>query len=428
MQLSRYLTVFPCPENIGSNYIYSTKRGSLVKVSDALLAELRSGRLDPVRAEQLERIGILVSDPATELEEMRDKLADAANRQRKFNVTAVLNLDCNLACPYCFEERFRRSQYMTGETARLLLEKQLLPQIGLGRDLHVDFYGGEPLLSLPLLKEIAAAASAAAQEQGVAFTFDLFSNGTLLTRQVAEELRPLGLRGARMTLDGPKHIHDRQRPFVSGKGSFDVIVSNLKAVWDLVAIQVTGNFGPDNWREFPLLLDQLLAEGIGPEMLDVVHFSPIMPKAGASPHHGGHCLTGTDPWLLEAVPFVREETLRRGFPTVKVTMSACVVDFDHDYVVNYDGSIYKCPVFMGNPGLAVGTLTDGIGDYSIFHALDRWQKEECLECPYLPICFGGCRFLALQKGGTMADIDCRRDYFDATLERLILQEQRYRKN
>lgn len=427
MQLSRYLAVFPSPDTANTNLIYSTRRSSLVRVSDALLAEIRAGLLDPERTAQLARIGILV-EPAAELTETRALLADAAVRQRKYNVTAVLNLDCNLACPYCYEDQFRRRQYMTRETALLLLEKQLLAQIAMGRDVHVDFYGGEPLLSIPLLKEIAAPAAAAAQAQGVSFSFDLFSNCTLLTRKVVEELLPLGLRGSRMTLDGPREIHDQQRPYISGRGSFDTIIANLKEIHDLVAVQVTANFGPDNWREFPRLLDHLLAEGITPAMLDVVHFGPIIPKAGegTSPHHSGHCLSGAEPWLLEAVPALREEALRRGFPTVKLSMSACVVDFDNDFVVNFDGSIYKCPVFMGYPELAVGTLADGINDYSRSHALARWQNDDCLECRYLPLCFGGCRFLALQRGGAITDLDCRRDYFDAVLEELVLQEQRYK--
>jgi uncharacterized protein len=427
MQLSRYLRIFPDAGIPGSHLVYSTRRSSLARVSDSLLAAMRSGNLDPARSERLARIGILTPDPEAEVAEMRQVLRGAADRTRKFNVTAVLNLDCNLACPYCYEDRFRRSQYMSPETASLLLERLLLPQIALGRDLHVDFYGGEPLLSLALLKEIADKAASAAATRGVAFAFDLFSNCTLLTRRKVEDLLPLGLKGVRMTLDGPKEIHDRQRPFVSGKGSFDTIVANLKEIHDLVAVQLTGNYGAGNWREFPRLLDHLLAEGITPAMVDLVHFGPIMPKAGegASPHHGGHCACGTEPWLMEAAVTLREETLKRGFPSRKVAMAACVVDFDNEFIVNYDGAIYKCPMFMGYPELAVGTLLDGIGDYGASHGLDRWQNEECLACPYLPLCFGGCRFFPLQREGEISGIDCRREFYDATLEEFVLQEQRY---
>ncbi len=416
-------------ENPGQSLIYSTRRGSLVRVSDSLLASIRAGHIDPEVAERLARIGILVPCPDAELAEARGLLSDVAERKGLFNITAVLNLDCNLACPYCFEDDFRRKQKMSDRTAGLLIERQILPQIERGRDIHIDFYGGEPLLTLPLLKSIAAPVAVACLERGAGFTFDLFSNCTLLNRTVVEELLPLGLRGARMTLDGPREIHDRQRPFVSGRGSFDTIVANLKEVYDLVAVQITGNFGPDNWREFPRLLDHLLVEGIKPEMLDLVHFSPIMAKSGdnATPHHMGHCATGSEPWLLEAGPYLREETLRRGFPAKKISMSACVVDFDNDLIVNWDGSLYKCPMFMGYPELSVGTLEDGVADYGESHAIgSRWQNDECLECPYLPICFGGCRFLSLQRGSSIRDIDCRRDYFDTLLESFVLQEQRYK--
>jgi uncharacterized protein len=194
-----------------------------------------------------------------------------------------------------------------------------------------------------------------------------------------------------------------------------------------VAVQVTANYGPDNWREFPRLLDHLLGVGITPAMIDLVHFSPIMPKAGqaAAGHHGGHCVTGTEPWFLEAAPYLREETLKRGFPARKVSMAACVVDFDNELIVNFDGTLFKCPVFMGYPELAIGTLEGGIADYATSHALDRWHQEECLDCSYLPVCFGGCRFLALQRTGSIQGLDCRREFFDAVLEEFVLQEQRY---
>ncbi len=429
MQLSRYLRVYSCKENPGNSLIYSTRRGSLARISDPLLEAIHSGDLDTVTTEKLARIGILVPDPDAELEEARGLLSDVAARKGLFNITAVLNLDCNLACPYCFEGDFRRKQKMTDRTAGLLIERQILPQVERGRSIHIDFYGGEPLLTLQLLKGIAAPVADACRERGVGFTFDLFTNCTLLTRKVVEDLLPLGLRGVRMTLDGPREIHDRQRPFTSGRGSFGTIVANLKEIYDLVAVQITGNFGQDNWREFPRLLDHLLADGIRPEMLDLVQFSPIMPKSGddAVPHHMGHCATGSEPWLLEAGPFLREETLRRGFPARKISMSACVVDFDNDLIVNWDGSFYKCPMFMGYPELSVGTLEDGMADYGVTHAIgSRWQTDECLECPYLPICFGGCRFLALQRGGSIRDLDCRRDYFDTLLESFVLQEQRYK--
>jgi uncharacterized protein len=60
------------------------------------------------------------------------------------------------------------------------------------------------------------------------------------------------------------------------------------------------------------------------------------------------------------------------------------------------------------------------------HGLDVWKCDECLDCPYLPLCYGGCRFLTKLRTGTMDGVDCRRTYLDATLEQILLQDMTVR--
>ena len=99
-----------------------------------------------------------------------------------------------------------------------------------------------------------------------------------------------------------------------------------------------------------------------------------------------------------------------------------MVEFENDLIVGWDGSLYKCPAFMGWDDLKIGTLAGGIGDYRESHNLDVWKNEECLECPYLPLCFGGCRFLQRLRTGAIDGIDCRKQYFDEALERIVRQD------
>ena len=122
--------------------------------------------------------------------------------------------------------------------------------------------------------------------------------------------------------------------------------------------------------------------------------------------------------------FLREETLKRGFGVEKPAMGVCMVELTNNLVVNYDGTLYKCPAFMGWPEMAVGTLADGVSDYSVSHNLDIWKNDDCLECAYLPLCFGGCRLLPLLNHGVINRVDCRKEFYDTTLERFILQDCR----
>jgi uncharacterized protein len=332
----------------------------------------------------------------------------------------VLNLDCNLACGYCYEEDFRGNIYMSEATAQLLVDTLVGERISRGMDVSLSFYGGEPLLSLELIRRISEPLQEAARQHQVSYSFSLVTNGTLLNRETAERLLPLGLKGAKFTLDGPREVHDGQRPYASGAGSYDAILENIAAVWDIVPLQLGGNFRQENFRAFPRLLDDLISRGITGEKLVQVQFTPVTPKAGCSEYASG-CASSDEPWLIEALLFLRGEILAKGFPAPKPAVSACIVEFEDNLVVNWDGSLYKCPAFMGWPEMSIGSLAGEVADYSETHGLGNWKIDACLDCPYLPLCFGGCRFLTLLHGKSLSEVDCRRAFLDASLEQLLQQ-------
>lgn len=424
MKLSRYLKVYPAPDRPGYFLLYSTLRGSIAAVSAETLAALETGTLAEGECTALARLGLLVADPDLEKEQMRGLVEHANSETRHFKVSVVLNLDCNLDCGYCFEGNFRCGTYMSERTADLLVQMLVQERMSRGWDLTVTFYGGEPLLSLDLIRSMSRQLQDAAQTHGVKYAFNFVTNGTLLDRATVLQLLPLGLRGAKFTIDGPREIHDHQRPYASGAGSFDIIVSNLAQICDLIAVQLGANFKQENYREFPRLLDQLSRHGITPDKLATVMFTPVVATSGCSDFNSG-CALSEDPWLMEAIPFLREATLARGYRAPILKPSVCVVELKDNLVVDCTGKFYKCPAFMGSAEMSVGSLDEGMLDYSASHAIGNWQVEDCLECSYLPLCFGGCRMVKKLEGKELTEVDCRRKFYDATLEQSVLQNLTY---
>jgi uncharacterized protein len=229
-------------------------------------------------------------------------------------------------------------------------------------------------------------------------------------------------------LDGPRENHDLSRPFVSGSGSFDAIIDNVAQVCDLIQLNLGGNFTRDNYRSFPALLDELAARGVTPDKVAKLLFAPVVKKSGEKVvgDFGGDCVCSYEPWLIEASLYLREETLKRGYPAPKIQMSVCIVEYDSNLVINYDGSFYKCPAFMSHDSLRIGSLQEGLKDYRASHNMDVWKKEECLECAYLPICFGGCRQMTLLRTDRIEEVDCRKEFYDLSLERVLRQDLEYR--
>lgn len=428
MRLSRYLKIFPSPDIPGHFILFSTRRCSVLCVPEKILRSIEDGTISDADRETLVRYGILVPNPAAEKEEMLNRFTVANRKSSRFSAIVVLNLDCNLACGYCFEEGVRGKRAMSPETADLLVAMIEREHLAKGRKVSLDFYGGEPLLTVELIRSISTRLRQSSEAKGLHFEFSLVTNGTLLTRPLALELAGLGMRDAKITLDGPREVHDRSRPFVSGKGSFDIIVKNILEISDVIGVQIGGNFTRENYQEFPQLLDYLIEVGITADKVKTVQFNQVMGRIGNGEilDYASACNCTDEEWVCEVTVLLREEILWRGFPTPKPGPAGCMVEFSNDLVVNVDGAIYKCPAFVGREGFSVGDLKGGIVDNDAVYNPDVWKRDECLECAYLPQCFGGCRFLKFLRDGNIDGVDCWKPMLDAILEKCILQDLKYR--
>lgn len=240
MELTRYLTIYTRPDQPGRVLLVATRRCAVLDLSEAAWRRICvDGPLTPHEHDTLTRLGVLVASREAEMDELRQYFTTINSTSCRLRLTVALTLECNLACPYCFEEPFRGNFIMSPDTADLLVGFISQRMAG-GEDIVLDFYGGEALIRYDLLRSIAVRLREAASYHGVAFSFNLFSNGLLLTREVVEELLPLGLQTVRLTIDGPPDIHDAQRPLVGGGGSFTRILKNLREIHRLVPVDLGG--------------------------------------------------------------------------------------------------------------------------------------------------------------------------------------------
>jgi uncharacterized protein len=426
MKLSRYCKTYPDSEGPQGVVLFSTKNGAIIRIPQKSLEKISRLKADH---DILRRWGFLVKDPEEEKREMLGFI-DGLNRlNRTLNIKLVMGLDCNLACRYCFEGTRKGRHYLSKETADQFVEFVRKKITGHRRieELQITFYGGEPLMSRKLIIYIAGRLKRLARSAGIAFSFYLVSNGTLLTKETVSVMKRLGLKEAYVTIDGPENNHNIFRPYKSGRGSFGKIVKNIGDVCDMTEVQIGGNFTRENYRRFPELLDHLTVEGLLPSKIAVRGFFPIAAESSdfALPDFHEGILSVDEPWLFEASISLREEILKRGCRLESVSPGVCMMEYKSNILVNYDGSICKCPGLIGRKEYAIGDIWCGTGDYHFSHNLDNWKNEDCLDCAYLPLCFGGCRYMKLVRDGHMDGVDCKKPYFDACLEALVKQDIKY---
>lgn len=427
MHLSHYLKTYSYAED-PCHLCFSTKKASKVLLKKETYQALKKGKLSSSDEALLSKLGMVVHDREEEKQSVLDFYDMLNAKNSVLNIIVVLNLDCNFGCVYCFEGDMKGKLYMSNETADHLInfiKKRFTKD---KKSLIIDFYGGEPLLSIGRIKSISQAMKSFVESRNAAYSFTLVTNGSLFKREVAEELILLGLKGIKITLDGPAEIHNQSRPFKSGAPSFDAIMRNIKETCDLVKIGIGGNFDSNNYEKFVSLLDYFEKEGLTPEKISEVKFDPVMkqPKGVASPNdYNGGCMSINEPWVSKASTLLREEILKRGYHTLTLVPMPCMTEVADSYVVNFDGVIYKCPALLGKEGFAAGDVRTGVNDYADTYKLGMWKNDECIECEYLPLCFGGCRYMTYMRNGSIDKVDCKKAYLDTTLETLIKQDIKY---
>ncbi|QAZ68652.1 hypothetical protein C3Y92_16010 [Solidesulfovibrio carbinolicus] len=148
--------------------------------------------------------------------------------------TALLTLQpttaCNLRCRYCYLPHDQPTTSMSVETAGRAVDN--LADAGLiGSELRVSWHMGEPLLAGRLFFEQAFSAIRRRLGPGVAIRHSIQTNATLLDRDWAAFLRDHDV-AVGVSLDGFAALHDANRRFASGRGSFDRALNGIARLHD----------------------------------------------------------------------------------------------------------------------------------------------------------------------------------------------------
>lgn len=131
---------------------------------------------------------------------------------------------CNFRCTYCYED------FEVGTMPRAVrngVKNLIAARIKEIKHLSFMWFGGEPLIALNVVRDIARYAYDLCQEHGVTFGGGFTTNGYVLTPKLMEELVGLNQREYQISLDGDQAVHDTTRRRIDGKGTFERIWGNL---------------------------------------------------------------------------------------------------------------------------------------------------------------------------------------------------------
>ncbi len=88
------------------------------------------------------------------------------------------------------------------------------------KDIHVSWFGGEPLLGYRDILDISKALIELSSTYGIRYHSDMTTNGYLLnSRTLSRLVTECQVQSYQITVDGTKEGHDNQRVLKNGHGS-----------------------------------------------------------------------------------------------------------------------------------------------------------------------------------------------------------------
>jgi uncharacterized protein len=343
---------------------------------------------------------------------------------------------CNLSCVYCYGNGGTygtNGTVMSPSVARGALD--LLERRGRGRrHLRVVFFGGEPLLALPLVRDVVAECQRRGMSSGASFDLSVTTNGTLLTDAVVAFLADHRFK-VMVSLDGPARFHDSVRRYKSGRPTFSVVARGIrKLVAAGVPCELRATLMPG--MESRASLDEVMrtAEDLGARALEISPVDQPRDRSTAAARLSNPQLrqlarsylaiaaetfakiASGDPWRPVFDPLAGHI---RSFLTGRRLGAPCGACFGMT-AVSAGGELYPCHRFVGLREYKIGSVSVGVDLEAVAgfvrKARAAWLPR-CGKCWARRICRQPCYFhTADGRGGFVAP-----DSVECTCRRLMIK-------
>jgi len=342
----------------------------------------------------LESKGFIVPSDTDEFRRAELLHSETISGSDHLHLILLPNEDCNFRCKYCYESF---SKNFMKDWVQQAVVKYVERNIHRYKSLKVDWFGGEPLTAIPIIEKLSAQLLEICAKHRVRYSSSMTTNGYNLTLSVFKKMQKCRINTYQITLDGVKDTHDRQRVRVSGAGTFDQIIGNLRNIRDTIKsgtfkIILRTNVSGE-------VLDRLdeYADMISREFANDSRFTTHWPAVGDL---GGDSVKDvvlcTNKDLVSPMQSASEKGVDFSFYSEKMGAgdSVCYASKRNSFIIGSDGIIYKCTVAFEDEDNQVGLIAeDGSihldkDKYSLWVTGHENSDQTCQKCYFRPSCQG----------------------------------------
>lgn len=374
----------------------------------------------------------LIADQPWDQEAELQRLLDADQHLRAVSAIRLIELfvaqSCNMRCAYCYgsDGSYHQQQgLMSEETAKRAIDWLYAHNMDHPERASIVFFGGEPMLNFDVIQYSIRYAEERFGAGNI--TYGMATNMTLLTDEHLDFFAALPKMYLLASFDGPRDIHNRQRPLLDGRDSYAVCAERIAAALAR-GIRCTGRATIYADTDQQAVIREMKKLGLSSWQLKPVSgcASDGVQRNDASELYAQWLASVPD----QVIAFMRAVKARDRLAADRlmddkdlrnmIIEGANGARFSPDFMgcaasrtqaaVSAQGEVYPCHRFVGMPEFHLGNLYDG-------QLQIPWKEltqnkaaynEECTRCSLRYGCKGECYYQCYTDGPERAG--CRSVY------------------
>ena len=398
-------------EHDNQNYIVNTATGAIGEIdektkdnfNDHNLKYLDQNTIDISKEE-----GFIVPSDIDETKLLELNYLNSQFNDEYLGIVIAPTMQCNFACPYCFEPRIKDKMSMQTQRALIeFIEMHLKKGV---KHIDVTWYGGEPLIYKDIIEKLTKQISKLTLQYNARYSAYIITNGYLISDNDKLFFKKNNIKGAQITIDGPPNIHDTRRILKSGAPTFNILIENIRKLL-LFGVDVSIRVNVDKTNEHSLekllqILDKEKINNCRVALGHVQSYTPVCQSISST------CITKKHFRTLEYKFAKLLEKYKFKSPLTKIALEPkniyCGAVMKNYYVVDPEGYLYKCWNDISIHEHAVGKLGQEQTEKMKLNEAKylTWSPcniKKCKQCKELPLCMGGCPFMANVLGKPLCE-------------------------
>lgn len=296
--------------------------------------------------------------------------------------------ECNFRCKYCYEhfEIGRMGKNVVNGIKKLIIERSKDLKV-----LHLDWFGGEPLLAFDIIHDLMSFAIQCSHENGFVVKSGMTTNASLFTKSRQEQLISMGITDYQVSFDGDSDIHNKYRVTRRDTSTFHIIYNNLlefhrSQLEGSIVIRLHVN--RNNYDSLESLITKISRDFRDDRRFSL--FIRSLERLG-SPNDQILPVIDDEEESDVLVMALRNYARDLGLKLIELTPSqvpVCYAASFNSYIIRATGEIGKCTVALYDPENTIGRISEDGKMHIDREKLSYWVRGQFsgdrdeLACPY----------------------------------------------